>query len=100
MNQLTGFQRDLLWTVADIQPAIGQEIKRELEEEGYEVVTHGRFYPNMDELVSAGLVEKHVQVPDLRTNTYTLTDEGHRVLEERKRWEADRANPPAQVTAD
>lgn len=50
-----------------------------------EDVNHGQLYPTLDDLVSAGYVEKG-QIDD-RTNAYSLTDEGRELIEERLEWE-------------
>ena len=49
----------------------GLGIKRELEIIRDEEVNHGRLYPNLDDLVDAGLIQKGER--DKRTNTYTAT---------------------------
>ena len=77
MVDLTGFQRDVLTVISDFGNPYGLKIKRELEAD-YGEVNHGRLYPNLDQLAEAGLVEKAEL--DKRTNTYSLTDEGRRVL--------------------
>lgn len=46
---------------------------------------HLRLYPNLDDLVSVGYVEKG-QIDD-RTNSYSITDEGLEMIEERLEWE-------------
>lgn len=85
MNDLTGFQRDLLVVIAGLEKPHGLALKAELEEYYEKEVHHGRLYPNLDTLVNKGLVEKG-QI-DLRTNQYALTDRGKRELEARREWE-------------
>jgi DNA-binding PadR family transcriptional regulator len=70
---LTAFQRNILTVLAE-QPRYGLAIKRELESYYGEEVNHGRLYPNLDDLVSKGFVEKSEL--DKRTNEYALTDDG------------------------
>ena len=48
-------------------------------------MNHGRLYPNLDTLVTKGLVEKGTI--DRRSNSYTLTERGERMLKERRSWE-------------
>lgn len=82
MHDLTGFQRDLLYTIAGGDDPHGLALKDELEEY-YEIeVHHGRLYPNLDTLVNKGLVEK--SETDQRTNIYALTRRGLRELEARR----------------
>ena len=58
MYDFTGFQRDLLYAIAGQEELHGFAIKTELEDY-YETETHhGRLYPNLDDLVDKGLVEK------------------------------------------
>jgi DNA-binding PadR family transcriptional regulator len=86
VHDLTGFQRDLLWTILDLQsdPATeqtyGLALKEELERQYENEIFHGRLYPNLDELVEEGLVEK--QELDRRTNEYRLTGAGRALLED------------------
>lgn len=75
MEDLTGFQRDLLRTVAKLGTPNGLEIKDELIETGmYRDINHGRLYPNLDTLVSKGLIRK--QARDKRSNEYLLSRRG------------------------
>ena len=88
MDDLTAFQRDILYVIASIEDGPyphGLSIKEILEEQYVEEVNHARLYPNLDELAEMGLVEKGTL--DKRTNSYTLTDHGHRELEDRREWE-------------
>lgn len=86
MNDLTGFQRDLLFTIAGFEKPSGQQVLDSVE--GYYVseITHGRLYPNLDTLVNKGLVEKGEH--DRRTNFYSISEEGEEALKERRAWEA------------
>jgi DNA-binding PadR family transcriptional regulator len=85
MYDLTGFQRDLLVVIAGLEGPHGLAIKEELEEYYESDVNHGRLYPNLDELVEKGLVEKGEK--DRRTNIYHLTQRGQRELDARQDWE-------------
>ena len=85
MHDLTGFQRDLLVVIAGLDDPHGLAIKEELEEYYESEVNHGRLYPNLDELVGKGLVEKGEK--DRRTNIYHLTQRGKRELDARQDWE-------------
>ena len=85
MHDLTGFQRDLLYVIADLEEPKGLAIKDELEGYYGTEINHGRLYPNLDSLVEKGLVEKG-QI-DRRTNSYALTARGRREIEARREWE-------------
>ena len=85
MHDLTGFQRDLLYTIAGQDEPHGLAVKDELEEYYETEIHHGRLYPNLDELVEKGLVEKG-QI-DRRTNSYGITQRGRREIEARREWE-------------
>ncbi|MEF8842859.1 MAG: PadR family transcriptional regulator [Haloarculaceae archaeon] len=85
MYDLTGFQRDLLYTVAGLDEPHGLAIKDELENYYEKEIHHGRLYPNLDTLVEKGLVEKGDK--DRRTNYYTLTRRGRGEIEDRREWE-------------
>jgi DNA-binding PadR family transcriptional regulator len=86
MYDLTGFQRDVLYVLAGMDEPHGLAVKAELEEYYGSEVHHGRLYPNLDTLVGKGLVEKGII--DDRTNSYELTERGHREIEARRDWEA------------
>ena len=85
MYDLTGFQRDLLYVIAGLDEPHGLEIKDELDDYYEREIHHGRLYPNLDELVEKGLVEKGQF--DKRTNYYTLTQRGRREIDARVEWE-------------
>ncbi|GAA0293169.1 PadR family transcriptional regulator [Halarchaeum salinum] len=72
-RDLTAFQKNILVVLSE-EPRYGLAVKRELEEYYGEEVNHGRLYPNLDDLVEEGLVEKSEL--DKRTNQYALTDAG------------------------
>lgn len=84
MDELTGFQRDLLYVIAGMNRPSGQEILDDINGYVDQPVTHGRLYPNLDTLVERELVEKGEL--DRRTNYYALTPKGRRELESRQEW--------------
>lgn len=85
MDELTGFQRDLLYVVAGLEDPHGLAVKAEIDEYYEEDIHHGRLYPNLDTLVDEGLIEKRAK--DLRTNAYSLTRRAKREIESRREWE-------------
>ena len=85
MHDLTGFQRDCLYVIAGLGEPKGLAIKDELDEYYGSEINHGRLYPNLDELVGKGLVEKGTI--DDRTNSYSLTERGRREIDARREWE-------------
>lgn len=86
MEDLTAFQRDVLYVIAGLSEPHGLAIKDELDEYYDTEINHGRLYPNLDSLVDMGLVEKGKH--DDRTNSYTLTQRGHREIQSRHEWES------------
>ena len=101
-SDLTGFQQDILFVLRRIErgltneAAYGLGIKRELESLYGEEVNHGRLYPNLDDLVNKGLIEK--EQADRRTNEYATTDLARELVESHARWtneSADVATPAA-----
>ena len=86
MEDLTAFQRDILYVAAGMDEPHGLGIKGELDDYYEGDINHGRLYPNLDDLVEKGLLEKGTH--DQRTNSYTLTDEGHQSLQRRREWES------------
>lgn len=85
---LTRFQVDLLATIRRLQTTsvqcYGLAIKEALETTYGEEINHGRLYPNLDELIEHGLVEKREL--DKRTNEYELRDAGLDLLGDRLQW--------------
>ncbi|QFU84043.1 PadR family transcriptional regulator [Natronorubrum aibiense] len=82
-RELTAFQNNILVILAK-EPMYGLAIKRELEDYYGTEVNHGRLYPNLDELVDLGLVEKSEL--DKRTNQYSLTDDGYEAVLDGIQW--------------
>ena len=88
MDDLTAFQRDILYVIAGMKNddyPHGLSIKDELDQHYSGEINHGRLYPNLDQLVEMGLVEKDTL--DKRTNSYTLTQRARREIEARREWE-------------
>lgn len=85
MNDLTGFQRDLLYIIAGCDETYEFRIKDKLESYYETEVTHDRLYPNLDALVSAELLERrrHNNQPD----EYVMTVQGQKEVETRREWE-------------
>ncbi|SFR54987.1 PadR family transcriptional regulator [Halorubrum sodomense] len=85
-TDLTMFQIDLLAVCARLESSLGEvkglAIKDGLEDVIEKPVNHGRLYPNLDELATKGLIEKG-KIDD-RSNFYRVTEEGFRVLDERR----------------
>jgi len=83
-TDLTAFQKETLLAIAQLEDSdeepYGLGVKRQLQERLDKEINHGRLYPNLDDLVEAGLLEK-AQL-DRRTNTYTLTTDGKRLLKD------------------
>jgi DNA-binding PadR family transcriptional regulator len=96
MHDLTGFQRDLMYVVAGGDRPNGLTIKSQLEDYYEAEVNHGRLYPNLDDLVDMGLIEKGSK--DRRTNYYELTDRGRRELQARREWEEEHL-PEAELAS-
>jgi len=85
MDDLTGFQRDLLYVIAGADQPSGQDVKDEIETYYSAEINHGRLYPNLDTLVNKELVEKGQL--DRRTNYYAITESGEETIENRRDWE-------------
>jgi len=86
MDDLTGFQRDLLYVIAGADQPSGQDVKDQIEQYYSLEINHGRLYPNLDTVVNKELVEKGQL--DRRTNYYAITDEGEQAIEDRYEWES------------
>lgn len=89
MNDLTGFQRDLLRIIGGMEEPIGLEAKRELESYYDKEINHGRLYPNLDDLVQKGLI--HKEELDGRTNTYTISRRGREEIQARNEFNEEYA---------
>jgi DNA-binding PadR family transcriptional regulator len=86
-RDLTAFQKNILVVLAE-EARYGLAIKRELEDYYGQEVNHGRLYPNLDDLVNKGLVEKSEL--DKRTNEYALTDAGYDAVLDDISWILER----------
>jgi len=86
MDDLTGFQRDLLYVIAGADQPSGQDVKDQIEQYYSSEINHGRLYPNLDTIVNKEFVEKGQL--DRRTNYYAITDEGEQAIEDRYEWES------------
>ena len=82
-RELTAFQQNILVILAE-EPMYGLAVKRELEDYYGSEVNHGRLYPNLDDLVEMGLVEKSEL--DKRTNQYELTEDGFDAVLDQLEW--------------
>jgi DNA-binding PadR family transcriptional regulator len=93
---LTAFQRDLLEAVAAVEDdPYGLALKAYLEDRYPEPINHSRLYQNLSKLVEQALLDKGSL--DERTNTYTLTERGRRLLNHHARTLA-RVSDPVTVT--
>ncbi|SDZ89154.1 Transcriptional regulator PadR-like family protein [Haloplanus vescus] len=84
VRDLTAFQHNILVILSE-EAMYGLAIKRQLESYYDTEVNHGRLYPNLDDLVEMGLVEKSEL--DKRTNQYALTEDGRDAVLNRLNWE-------------
>lgn len=84
MDDLTAFQRDLLYVIGGLDKPHGLAVKDELADYYTTDINSGRLYPNLDSRVDRGLVEKGEL--DDRTNLYSLTQRGVRELTARREW--------------
>jgi len=95
MDDLTAFQRDILYIIDGKENPHGLAIKSALEEYYQNDVNHGRLYPNLDQLVERGLVSKGEY--DKRTNIYNLTTQGHDLLVARRKWEDQQISLSSEI---
>jgi DNA-binding PadR family transcriptional regulator len=95
--ELTAFQQTILTVLAE-EARYGLAIKRELETYYGTDVNHGRLYPNLDDLVQDGLVEKSER--DKRTNEYALTDAGYEALLADLEWTVSKLNTDESRRSD
>jgi DNA-binding PadR family transcriptional regulator len=82
-RELIAFQQNILIVLSE-EPMYGLAIKRQLEDYYESEVNHGRLYPNLDDLIEQGLVEKSEL--DKRTNQYALTDAGYEAIIDTLGW--------------
>jgi len=95
MEDLTGFQRDCLYVIAGLDEPHGLGVKDQLEQYYGREIHAGRLYPNLDEFVEMGLINKGQA--DRRTNFYELTARGQRELEARREREDQYVNSAQRV---
>ena len=85
MDDLSEFQRDILYVCAGMENPYGLGIKEELDQYYGSEVTPSRVYMNLDTLAEKGLID--VRVVDNKTKNYTLTAEAREQIEKRRQWE-------------
>ena len=81
---LNSSKRDLIVEIYQLDQPSGQDIRHRMKAEHNEDVDHGRLYPNLNDLVDYGLLDKGEQ--DLRTNYYEVTNDGQRLVEDTARY--------------
>jgi len=84
LADITAFQRDILRLLDREDHRKGTAIRDGLEAYYGVGVHHGRLYPNLDQLVEKGLIEKSQR--NRRTNDYALTDAARAALADRDAW--------------
>jgi len=82
--ELSAFQRDVLWLLADESSLKGVEVMRRLEEYYGDPVHQAQLYTNIDGLAEYGLIEK--ERAGGRSSVYSLTEAGRRSLSARQAW--------------
>ena len=81
---LNNSKRDLLVEIYQLDQPSGQDIRGRMKAEHGEDVKHGRLYPNLNDLVDLGLLDKGEQ--NLRSNYYQITNDGQRLVEDTARY--------------
>jgi len=84
MLGLSSFQIHMLFVISGNEKPHGLAIKSALNDVIEDEVNHGRLYPNLDELVDDGYIEKGDI--DRRTHYYETTEYGERKLDEYIDW--------------
>lgn len=87
-TDLTAFQVDPLAVTARLGVALdkihGLAIKNDLQDIHGQEISHGRLYPNLDDLDAMGLIQKKAAAIDNRTNSYSVNEQGLRLLAKRR----------------
>lgn len=84
MDDLSGFQRDLLYVLAGAERPSGQDVKAALEPYYGAEINASRLYSNLDRLAGKGLVEKGRL--NQRQNYYAITETGLARLRAHREW--------------
>ena len=79
---LPDYRRDVLLALAHSGPANGHRIMDALGALRGDDITDGGFYPNLNALVDAGLVEKRENEHDKRSHEYALSERGRETIRE------------------
>lgn len=86
-TDLSTFQVTVLAMLAREGPQYGLALRDDLEANTNMKIYGGKLYPNLDQLAEQDFIEKRTL--DRRTNEYTLTDKGERVLHSFHTWLSD-----------
>jgi DNA-binding PadR family transcriptional regulator len=94
MDDLTAFQRDVLFAIAAQESPHYRAIKRTLSDYYEKRIYNGhdrknldvrKVFPNLDTLIEKGLVEKEER--QTQSDRYWLTDDGWAEIDARRAWE-------------
>jgi DNA-binding PadR family transcriptional regulator len=96
MQDLTGFQRDLLYCIAGLEEPYGLGIKQALKSYREVEINHARLYSNLNTLVEKEYIDKSSL--NGRKKSYELTAGGRQLLVERQEWEAERLPEQCQIS--
>ncbi|WP_008526622.1 PadR family transcriptional regulator [Halorhabdus tiamatea] len=83
-SDLSGFQRDILSSIARHGPSNGLDIQGHLRRLYSEDINPPRVYDNLEKLKDKGLIDKSKL--DGRSNTYAVTDEGREIMRAYAKW--------------
>lgn len=86
IEELTGFQRDLLYAIAGREEPHGLALKDDSKRTMTRRFITGDSTPTLTRSSTRGLVEKNQR--DRRTNAYVLTQRGQREIDAHRDWEA------------
>lgn len=88
MDDLTGFQRDLLYVIAGGDEPNGLTVRAEIDKYYEREIDRAHVYYNRDVLFEEGYLEHSERVG--RGKRLRLTEKGQQSLVERRSWEDDR----------
>lgn len=83
-GELCASERDVLCALSDGVMLSGQDVKARVQPR--RDINNQSLYGALDKLDDKGLVERHAEYFDRRTNGYVITDAGIGAIRDRREW--------------
>lgn len=94
MNDLSAFQRDIIYAIGSIESPAGVDIKTRLENKYGDIINETRLYRNLQELTKQGYITKRSK--DGRTNEYHWNTQTRNLVQQDLTWKQECLNSTSE----